>query len=139
MPEFYHQLEQVEAVLGTPAYAGEIARLWPQVGKQTIDYGVMEGAREAAVIPVDEFTGQYLEGRDQSYDKATGMWVAAERGDDLERTADQDAPETGSDTGAAGGVENAEAEAAIARYEAGDQGWSVPPADPSGDDDRPRA
>jgi len=53
MPEFYHQLEQVEAVLGTPAYAGEIARLWPQVGKQTIDYGVMEGAREAAVIPVD--------------------------------------------------------------------------------------
>jgi mannose-1-phosphate guanylyltransferase len=53
MPEFYRQLEQVEAVLGTPAYADEIARLWPQVGKQTIDYGVMEGARDAAVIPVD--------------------------------------------------------------------------------------
>jgi mannose-1-phosphate guanylyltransferase len=53
MPEFYHQLAQVEAVLGTPAYAGEVARLWPQVGKQTIDYGVMEGARDAAVIPVD--------------------------------------------------------------------------------------
>jgi mannose-1-phosphate guanylyltransferase len=53
MPEFYAQLAQVEAVLGTPDYEAEIGRIWPQVGKQTIDYGVMEGARDAAVIPVD--------------------------------------------------------------------------------------
>jgi len=53
MPDFFAQLAQVEAALGTPAYAAEIARIWPQVGKQTIDYGVMEGARDAAVIPVD--------------------------------------------------------------------------------------
>ena len=53
MPDFFAQLAQVEAVLGTPAYAAEIARIWPQVGKQTIDYGVMEGARDAAVVPVD--------------------------------------------------------------------------------------
>ncbi len=53
MPGFFAQLAQVEAALGTPAYASEIARIWPQVGKQTIDYGVMEGARDAAVIPVD--------------------------------------------------------------------------------------
>ena len=53
MPEFYAQLEQVEAALDTQNYAAEIARIWPQVGKQTIDYGVMEGARDAAVIPVD--------------------------------------------------------------------------------------
>jgi mannose-1-phosphate guanylyltransferase len=53
MPEFSAQLAQVEEVLGAPAYVAEITRIWPQVGKQTIDYGVMEGARDAAVIPVD--------------------------------------------------------------------------------------
>ena len=53
MPDFYAQLAQVEAALGTPAYSAEIARIWPQVGKQTIDYGIMEGARDAAVMPVD--------------------------------------------------------------------------------------
>jgi len=53
MPTFYAQLAQVEEVLGTPQYDAAIARIWPQVGKQTIDYGVMEGARDAAVIPVD--------------------------------------------------------------------------------------
>jgi mannose-1-phosphate guanylyltransferase len=53
MPEFYNQLAQVEAALGSPTYADEIARIWPKVGKQTIDYGVMEGAQDAAVIPVD--------------------------------------------------------------------------------------
>jgi mannose-1-phosphate guanylyltransferase len=53
MPEFYTQLLQVEAALGTSDYAAKIAHIWPKVGKQTIDYGVMEGARDAAVIPVD--------------------------------------------------------------------------------------
>jgi hypothetical protein len=100
----------------------------------------------SAVIPLDEFTGHYLEGRDQNYDKAAGMWVAApgERpglGDDLERTADQEGPEAGgaADAEAGHGSNDSEAGAAIARYEAGDQGWGVPPADPPADDQEPRA
>ncbi len=38
---------------GTPDYLTTIQRIWPQVAKQTIDYGVMEGARDVAVIPVE--------------------------------------------------------------------------------------
>ncbi|MCK4473168.1 MAG: mannose-1-phosphate guanylyltransferase, partial [Anaerolineae bacterium] len=30
-----------------------LSRVWPQVAKQAIDYGVMEGAEDVAVIPVD--------------------------------------------------------------------------------------
>lgn len=53
MPEFYVQLTQVEAALGTSGYEPQLNRLWPQVIKQTIDYGVMEGAEDVAVFPVD--------------------------------------------------------------------------------------
>ncbi len=53
MPELYDYLMQIEAVLGTPAYESTLRRIWPQVTPQTIDYGVMEGARDVAVIPVD--------------------------------------------------------------------------------------
>lgn len=52
MPEFYAQLAEVAATLGTPAYEATLNRIWPQVTKQTIDYGVMEGAQGVAVIPV---------------------------------------------------------------------------------------
>jgi mannose-1-phosphate guanylyltransferase len=52
MPEFYAQLTEVDAALGTPAHATTLNRVWPQVTKQTIDYGVMEGAKDVAVIPV---------------------------------------------------------------------------------------
>jgi mannose-1-phosphate guanylyltransferase len=52
MPEFYSQLMEVEASLRNPQeYAATLARVWPQVCEQTIDYGVMERAREVAMIP----------------------------------------------------------------------------------------
>ncbi len=53
MPGFYAQMEQLRPALGTPDYSTALADLWPQVKKQTIDYGVMEGAQNVAVIPVD--------------------------------------------------------------------------------------
>jgi mannose-1-phosphate guanylyltransferase len=53
MPDFYAQLAEVQATLGTPGYKPTLARVWPQVTKQTIDYGVMEGAKDVAVTPVD--------------------------------------------------------------------------------------
>jgi mannose-1-phosphate guanylyltransferase len=53
MPEFYVQLAEVEATLETPGYEPALSRIWPEVVRQTVDYGVMEGAAEVAVIPVD--------------------------------------------------------------------------------------
>ena len=53
MPDFHTQLMEVRAALGSPEYRAVIERVWPQVSKQTIDYGVMEGASDVVVIPVD--------------------------------------------------------------------------------------
>ncbi len=53
MPELYVQLAEIEATLGTPGYQATLSRIWPQVARQTIDYGVMEGATDVAVIPAD--------------------------------------------------------------------------------------
>jgi len=53
MPEFYAQLETVGAALGTPRQADVVAEVWPNVRKETIDYGIMEGAADVVVIPVD--------------------------------------------------------------------------------------
>jgi mannose-1-phosphate guanylyltransferase len=53
MPEFHAQLMEVKAALGTLDYLPTIERVWPQVCKETIDYGIMEGARNVVVIPVD--------------------------------------------------------------------------------------
>ena len=53
MPAFYAQLQTIEAALGTPRQAEVLAEVWPQVRKETIDYGIMERAEGVAVIPVD--------------------------------------------------------------------------------------
>jgi mannose-1-phosphate guanylyltransferase len=53
MPEFGDQLSQIEATLGTPGYKATLERIWPEITPQTIDYGIMEGAEDVVVIPVD--------------------------------------------------------------------------------------
>jgi mannose-1-phosphate guanylyltransferase len=53
MPDFYAQLLDVKRALTTPDYASELNQIWPDVAKQTIEYGVMEAARQVVVIPVD--------------------------------------------------------------------------------------
>ena len=53
MPEFYQQLSEVRVNLGTANYPTVLDRIWPTVGKQTIDYGVMENAHNVVVIPVE--------------------------------------------------------------------------------------
>jgi mannose-1-phosphate guanylyltransferase len=53
MPAFYTQLMELGTVLGTADYPATVQRIWPQVAKQTIDYGVMEGAADVVVIPVE--------------------------------------------------------------------------------------
>jgi mannose-1-phosphate guanylyltransferase len=53
MPTFHAQLAELATVLNTPVYEPTLERVWPQVKKETIDYGVMENARQVAVLPVD--------------------------------------------------------------------------------------
>ncbi len=52
-PEMYHQLMMIADVLGTPDEACVLAEIWPQIEKISVDYAIMEGARDVAVIPVD--------------------------------------------------------------------------------------
>ena len=52
MPVFSAQLDEIERALGTQHERAVLERVWAGVEKQTIDYGIMEQAREVAVIPV---------------------------------------------------------------------------------------
>ena len=53
MPEFNAQLTTVRAALGTPDYQSVLEQVWSEVENQSIDYGVMEGAHQVIVLPVD--------------------------------------------------------------------------------------
>jgi mannose-1-phosphate guanylyltransferase len=53
MPNFYEQLLMVKSAIDTLDYEQTLSQIWPTVQKETIDYGVMEGAQDVAVIPVD--------------------------------------------------------------------------------------
>ncbi len=53
LPETSAKLDQIKAALGTPGAADCIAQVWPTIPKQTIDYGIIEGAARVATIPVD--------------------------------------------------------------------------------------
>jgi mannose-1-phosphate guanylyltransferase len=53
MPEFYQHLMTIDAALGTPDYERVLHEVWQDVKSQTVDYGVMEKARDVAVIPAE--------------------------------------------------------------------------------------
>jgi mannose-1-phosphate guanylyltransferase len=53
MRPLFDQLVEIDSAIGTPQEKEVLERVWPEVEKQTIDYGIMEGARDVAVIPVD--------------------------------------------------------------------------------------
>ncbi|MBI3240728.1 MAG: mannose-1-phosphate guanylyltransferase [Chloroflexi bacterium] len=53
LPETSARLNEVARTFDTPATAETLNRVWPTVPKQTIDYGIMEGAADVAVVPVD--------------------------------------------------------------------------------------
>lgn len=53
MPELYAGLEQIGAALGQAHAARTLAKIWPQLPVETIDYGVMEKAERVAVVPVE--------------------------------------------------------------------------------------
>lgn len=53
MPELYAGLAEIGQALGTPASDETLQRIFPTLPHQTIDYGIMEQARDIAVLPVD--------------------------------------------------------------------------------------
>jgi mannose-1-phosphate guanylyltransferase len=53
LPHFYDQLMQLDAAMGTDRESLVLSYIWPRVAAQTIDYGIMEGAADVAVIPAD--------------------------------------------------------------------------------------
>lgn len=53
MPELHGSLMRIAKALQEGTYEEVLAQEWPEIEKQTIDYGVMENASRVAVIPVD--------------------------------------------------------------------------------------
>lgn len=53
LPETAAKLDEISRAFDKPEYAETLGRIWPTVPKETIDYGIMEGASDVAVIPVD--------------------------------------------------------------------------------------
>jgi mannose-1-phosphate guanylyltransferase len=51
MPELSAQLSAIQADWGTPGQEETIRTTWPQIKPQTIDFGIMENAKQVAVIP----------------------------------------------------------------------------------------
>jgi len=53
LPDTAAKLNEIAQSFESAALADTLNRVWPAIEKQTIDYGIMEGAPEVAVIPVD--------------------------------------------------------------------------------------
>ena len=51
MPELATQLKTIAKGWGSQQKEETVARVWPTIQPQTIDYGIMEGARQVVVIP----------------------------------------------------------------------------------------
>ncbi|RME05929.1 MAG: mannose-1-phosphate guanyltransferase [Anaerolineae bacterium] len=54
MPTLHGQLQQIAAAYAAGDPHQSIEQIWPQIKPQTIDYGVMENARDVVVIPAGE-------------------------------------------------------------------------------------
>ncbi len=52
-PALHGLLQDIQVAVGRPDYADVLRDRWPRVPKISIDYAVMEGAQNMAVIPVD--------------------------------------------------------------------------------------
>jgi len=52
-PRLYAQLREIQASFGTPDEMAATRRIWETIQPQSIDVGVMENARDVAVVPAD--------------------------------------------------------------------------------------
>ncbi|MBC7811580.1 MAG: mannose-1-phosphate guanylyltransferase, partial [Burkholderiales bacterium] len=52
-PDIYTLLEELAPFIDTPQFDTQLASVWERMPKISLDYAVMEGAENVAVIPVD--------------------------------------------------------------------------------------
>src|SRR3990172_5491433 len=72
MPELHLQLSEIGEAWGTSAQAETLARVWPQIKPETIDYGIMEGSINAAVIPAGNLQWNDVGSWDSLFDVLPG-------------------------------------------------------------------
>jgi mannose-1-phosphate guanylyltransferase len=68
MPELSRGLKQISRSIGTPEEEGQIQEVWRNLESQTIDYGIMEGAKKVAVIPAEGLGWSDVGSWDSLYD-----------------------------------------------------------------------
>ena len=54
MPELFSQLSLIKEAWDSPERESVVRRIWPEIQPQTIDFGIMENARNVAVIPAQD-------------------------------------------------------------------------------------
>ena len=54
MPELHRKLMEISAAWNQPQRPEVIRQIWPGIQPQTIDFGIMENARDVAVIPAQD-------------------------------------------------------------------------------------
>lgn len=54
MPDLFAGLQQISASLGKPNQGDIVNAVWQKLESQTVDYGIMEGAKNVSVIPADD-------------------------------------------------------------------------------------
>jgi len=94
-PAFGEDLRVLGGCIGRPEYAVELDRRWAQSPKLSLDYAIMEGAAEMAVIPVDigwsdigSWTALFEAlGHDASGNAVQGEHVAIDTRDSLVRSS----------------------------------------------------
>ena len=52
MPDLYSGMNRIAAALGTSEQDSVLAKIWPTMPDISIDYGLMEGAKKVAVVPM---------------------------------------------------------------------------------------
>jgi mannose-1-phosphate guanylyltransferase len=53
LPQLHQVVERLKSALDNQNYESTLQKTWPDLAKQTIDYGIMEKASQVAVLPVD--------------------------------------------------------------------------------------
>jgi len=53
MPELISALIQIESAFGKMGYPEILQKVWSRLEKKSVDYGIMEGATNTAIIPID--------------------------------------------------------------------------------------
>jgi len=54
MPDLYSRLTRIKEAWDTPEREETFRRVWPEIKPQSIDFGIMEGARNVVVIPAHD-------------------------------------------------------------------------------------